>query len=118
MCKLDITHASAIGLQPHQFKELAEVFEQFPEVTSVIVYGSRAKGNYHDRSDLDLAITLTTNARHMIAKIKLALDESNLVPSVDLQNKAEITNPSLKDHIQRKGIELKMQNGQTEGYHE
>lgn len=114
MCKLDSKHAPTIGLEAHQFKELADVFEQFSGITSVIVYGSRAKGNYHNRSDLDLAITLMTDDRHRIAEIKLALDESNLVPSVDLQNRAEITNPSLKDHIQRRGIELKMQNGETE----
>ena len=109
MCKLNLSLADKIGLSDSQYAELYSVFSGFPCVVEVIVYGSRAKGNYSDRSDLDLVVTLHSSdksARHTIAQIKLALDDSNLVPSVDIQELENIKNARLKDHISRRGIKL------------
>ncbi|HTG45994.1 MAG TPA: nucleotidyltransferase domain-containing protein, partial [Verrucomicrobiae bacterium] len=36
---------------------LIEVFRRHPEVTRVILFGSRAKGTHRPSSDVDLALT-------------------------------------------------------------
>lgn len=106
MCKLDSQFAKTLGLSQSQYDELKNVFAQFSEVETVIAYGSRAKGNFTPRSDLDLVVTLKSSDRHTISQIQLALDASDLVPAVDLQDFSSIKNKQLKDHIQRRGIQL------------
>lgn len=44
------------GLTDKSLKILSQIFEMYPSITEVKVYGSRAKGVYSDRSDLDLVI--------------------------------------------------------------
>ena len=75
---------SQIGLSPEQQDELFRVFACYPEINEVLVYGSRAKGNYHERSDLDL-------------------EETSLPISFDVLDYQEINNPMLKDRIDRVG---------------
>ncbi|MBV0934042.1 nucleotidyltransferase domain-containing protein [Marinobacterium weihaiense] len=53
---------SATGLTAEQTGLLAECFDAFPAVEQVVLYGSRAKGNWHARSDVDHYDTLK-NAR-------------------------------------------------------
>jgi len=44
------------GLTPEQLAQLTEVFEKHPPIDCVKLYGSRAKGTYHPRSDVDLVV--------------------------------------------------------------
>jgi len=44
------------GLEEILFKESKLFFLSFPEIDEVILYGSRAKGNYKPGSDIDLVI--------------------------------------------------------------
>ena len=44
------------GLSDQVITKIIDVFTKFPEVKEVILYGSRAKGNYKRGSDIDLAI--------------------------------------------------------------
>ncbi|SFX25236.1 nucleotidyltransferase domain-containing protein [Marinospirillum alkaliphilum] len=94
-----------IGLEPHQLQMVLQCFANHPEIEQAMVYGSRAKGNYHQRSDLDLALKGQLN-RHQLAQIKLELEDTNLPISIDLLNYQELTNPLLKEHIDRVGITI------------
>ena len=62
----------SLGLKHVWFEQLLESFTKHPEIDEVIVYGSRAKGNYHDRSDLDLAFKGQFD-RYQLFRIKLDL---------------------------------------------
>ena len=44
------------GLPEETIAMIAAVFTRHPEVERVILYGSRAKGNYRSGSDIDLAL--------------------------------------------------------------
>lgn len=44
------------GLPQRTVDELIEYFKSKPEIDKVIIYGSRAKGNYRNGSDIDFAI--------------------------------------------------------------
>ena len=39
-----------------ELKHLKEVFEKYPEIKAVYLFGSTASGNLHRESDIDLAI--------------------------------------------------------------
>lgn len=70
----------------------------------VIVYGSRAKGNYTERSDLDLVIKNTDKLdANLLFDLKDEVDDSDFPYLVDLQYYDQIQNPSLREHIDRVG---------------
>ena len=86
--------------------QLINIFQAFPEVEQVKLYGSRAKGTATNRSDIDLAAYGTRLNRFIIAEILMACDDSEIVNQVDLQDYAEIKNLSLKEHISRVGVTI------------
>jgi len=44
------------GLKPHIIEKIKNIFVNYPQVEKVILYGSRAKGNYKTGSDIDLTV--------------------------------------------------------------
>ncbi|QEN06322.1 nucleotidyltransferase domain-containing protein [Thiospirochaeta perfilievii] len=93
------------GLSVATINILVEAFSKYPEIDDVILYGSRAKGNYTSRSDIDLVVKGIIS-RHIISKILLDLDDSDILYSVDLQSYNDLKNQELIDHIDRVGIVL------------
>lgn len=93
------------GLKTRDYDDIVGVFSSYPEVKRVLIYGSRAKGNYKNGSDIDLTIkgddeiTLGT-----LNKISWQLDDLLLPYSFDLSLYHQITNKELLDHIQRVGV--------------
>lgn len=98
-------NSQKIGLTPEQLQCLITHLQEYPSITEAIVYGSRAKGNYHQRSDLDLALKGTLD-RHQIAALQLSLDETPLPMQIDLLNYNELSNLALKEHIDRVGFKI------------
>ncbi len=91
------------GLKITDINLINSVFTKYNCIKKVIIYGSRAKGNYKKGSDIDLTligknISLTTQM-----KIENELDELFLPYKIDLSVYDKIENIDLKDHIQRIG---------------
>lgn len=94
------------GLKKEIIHSIQNVFRTFQEIDKVMLYGSRAKGNYKNGSDVDLTFFCTPhphNALHFINAISLALDELDLAYSFDIFLYKNIKNDDLKEHIQRVG---------------
>ena len=75
----------------------------------VILFGSRANGNYKHGSDIDLALkTKDTRPDATVqSEIYSILNEEVNIPyAVDILDYYAITNPRLKDHIDRVGISI------------
>ena len=89
------------GLTEEMLVTLRHLFEKYPAIEQVKLYGSRAKGNYHSRSDIDLVAFGEQIDRHLMAAVLLDLDDSDIPYQIDLQNYHEIKNPQLLDHINR-----------------
>ena len=94
------------GLTIEQIDVLVRIFIKYPEIEVVKLYGSRAKGNFNSRSDVDLVVFGEGIDRFLLSNMLLDLDDSNLPYSVDLQNYSEIKNRALIDHIDRVGIPI------------
>jgi predicted nucleotidyltransferase len=95
---------SPTGLTPEQLVLLQQVFKKHPEVATVKIYGSRAKGNFNDRSDVDLVLLGTGIDRHLVADLLMDLADTDLPYTVDLQNYSDIKNRALIEHIDRVGL--------------
>lgn len=97
--------SAPFGLPQDDLNKLREVFDRYPGVRQVIVYGSRAKGNFRPGSDIDLAIVgdLDWQAFNQLSN---ELDDLLLPYQIDLSLHAHIENAELKAHIERVGQEL------------
>jgi predicted nucleotidyltransferase len=92
------------GLKNSTIESIMAVFASFPEIGKVVLYGSRAKGNYKPGSDIDLTFYGDRINTLILNKISLALDDLLLPYTFDLSVYSHIDNPDLIDHIQRAGV--------------
>jgi hypothetical protein len=92
------------GINQKSTDILNSIFSKYEEVNEVILYGSRAKGNYHERSDVDMVINNSNLDRHILGKIILDINNSNFPNTVDIQLFENLKNKKLIDHIHRVGV--------------
>ncbi len=91
------------GLKEEIVKQISSIFAEYEEVEEVILYGSRAKGNYKPGSDIDLTLKGKNINLKLINKISLNLDDLLLPYTFDLSIYHQINNQDLIDHIKRVG---------------
>lgn len=95
------------GLQETTIENIRAVLVCHPEVEKAVLYGSRAKGNYKNGSDIDLTLLggadLTMN---MLYRIMDEIDDLLLPYTFDLSIFDHISDPDVIEHIQRVGVTL------------
>lgn len=89
------------GLTDAQLEILKNIFSNYSEIREVFIYGSRAKGTFNERSDIDLIIKNSNVDRKLLNKIRMDFDESNIPYLIDLKNYETIKNINLKDQIDK-----------------
>lgn len=94
------------GLSDIELRKLSELFAGYEDIEEVILYGSRAKGNYKPFSDVDISLVGSRLTRSALNQISLAIDDLLLPYQFDLSIFHKLTNPELKEHIQRVGISI------------
>ncbi len=93
------------GLPDAAIQKICAVLSRYPQVERAILYGSRAKNNYRNGSDIDLTlrggVDLTLKVLYNILD---DLDELLLPYTIDLSIFAAIDDPDVIEHIQRVGV--------------
>ncbi len=93
------------GLKETTIEKLCNVFAKYPPIDKAVIYGSRAKGNYKNGSDIDLTLhggaDLTMNIMY---KILDEIDDLLLPYTIDLSIFHTLKDPDFIDHIQRVGL--------------
>ena len=84
--------------------ELQSILKNYPVIERVKLYGSRAKGNFTDRSDIDLVAYGDHIDRFVISSVNQDFDDSNIPYMIDFQSFKELKNSELIDHINRVGV--------------
>lgn len=79
------------------------LFSRYPEIETVFIFGSRAKGNFHPGSDIDLTLDETGMTLSRRLQLETDLDDLLLPYKIDLSLRREIEDPALLDHISRIG---------------
>lgn len=92
------------GLKPHIIGAIVQVFSNYHQIEKVILYGSRAMGNYKNGSDIDLTFFGNDLNLNIIHKIENDLDDLLLPYSFDISVFNQISNENLKEHIHHHGI--------------
>ncbi len=103
-CKrcLMMTEAN-FGLGENIVDSIRDVFAAHPEVDEVVLYGSRAKGNYKVGSDIDLTMKGDAVDFSLLSIISQELYDLPIPYTVDLSIFSNISNANLVEHIQRVG---------------
>jgi uncharacterized protein len=91
------------GLTKESIDKIIEVFKRYDTIEEVILYGSRAKGNYKPGSDIDLTLKGEGLNLSILNKISLELDDLLLPYTFDLSLYHHINQSDLIEHIQRVG---------------
>lgn len=94
----------AFGLSDDVIQKMQQVFAQFSNLEQVIVFGSRAKGNYKEGSDIDLALKGHAIDLSTLQSLEIRLDELLLPYKIDMVIYNTISNDALKEHIDRVGM--------------
>lgn len=91
------------GLPEKTLSSLRSIFSKYSPIERVILYGSRAKGNYREGSDIDLTLIAPTMTLSDLLRIQNEIDDAMLAHKVDLSLYHQIENEDLKEHITRVG---------------
>ena len=83
---------------------LQRMFASYPELTEVLLYGSRATGKSRLRSDID--IVTRGLAPHRLGRLTLDLEDTNIPQNFDVQAYESIEYLPLKAHIDSMGISI------------
>ncbi len=92
------------GLSNNHINLINSVFAKYDCINKVVVYGSRAKGNYRAGSDIDLSLFGDNIYLDVLQKIENELDDLLLPYNIDLSIFNKIENNDLIEHIKRVGI--------------
>ena len=90
------------GIYPNSFIEIISILEKCSAIEEAIIYGSRAKGNYREGSDIDLTLKGEITASHM-NKLWHDLDDSYIPYKFDISIYKDLKSASLLEHIERVG---------------
>ena len=92
------------GLSQRSVDTMRDIFRKYTSLKKVVLYGSRAMGNYKNGSDIDITFEVDDDFTDRdLLRICGELDESSLPYFVDCSIFSQIGNPDLKDHIIRVG---------------
>lgn len=92
------------GLDLSIIEKIRGVFSSYPQIEQVLLYGSRAKGNYRRGSDIDLTIIGDQLSLSTLMQIENDLDDLLLPYKIDLSLLHKIESRELVDHIRRVGV--------------
>jgi uncharacterized protein len=92
------------GLRESDLEIVLAILKEFPQVQEAIIFGSRAKGNHRNGSDLDIAVKGPDLNLEIVSTISYRLNEETSLPyKIDILDYKSIHNPELKGHIDRIG---------------
>jgi predicted nucleotidyltransferase len=95
------------GLSEYTVKTITSILEKHAGIKTALLFGSRAKGNYREGSDIDISlITEEAFGYHDLIRLSGEFDDSNLPYFFDLNIFSQIKNDELREHINRVGKTL------------
>lgn len=99
-------NSQTYGLDEKELLSVISVLKQNAKIDSVILFGSRAKGNFSVGSDVDISLLGANITLNDILEASLKIDELELPYKFDLIIYDRIQEKALIEHINRIGIKL------------
>ena len=95
------------GLRQPDLDIVLSILDKFPNVKEAIIFGSRAKGNFRNGSDVDIALKGENINLETVSTFSYKLKVETILPyKFDVLDYQSINNSKLTEHINRKGISV------------
>lgn len=91
------------GLRDEIYNKIKNIAEKYEY--DFVVFGSRAREDYRNNSDIDIAILGDVSSEDKF-KIKNEFDEIDMEYMVDIVFISEVTNQELIDNIEKEGVKI------------
>ena len=91
------------GLSDEVIRDIRGVFERHGNIDEVILFGSRAKGNYSEGSDIDLAAKGNGLTFNQLMDINIQIEDLGLLYKVDVVDYNKNIGTPIVSHIDRVG---------------
>jgi predicted nucleotidyltransferase len=95
------------GLDEKTINALTSVLSRNDKIEKILLYGSRAKGNFKDGSDIDLTLVAPKLDLSDLLRIEMEIDDLLLPYKVDLSLFHQIEGQDLLEHIKRVAVEFR-----------
>lgn len=86
-------------------EKIKNIFSNYNKIEKAILYGSRAKGNFTNGSDIDITIIAPDMTFSEYLMVLSRLNELDIPEKIDL-TKYELLDEDVKAHIKRVGKEI------------
>jgi len=93
-----------LGLTDNDLKNIISIIDHNNDIEEAIVFGSRAKGNFRNGSDVDIALKGERLTLQTIIQLQIELETLMLPYKFDIIIFNRIKEPALIEHINRYGI--------------
>ena len=100
---LDYSH-NMFGLSNEVIKDISDVLKKHPNIDKVLIFGSRAKGNYTEGSDIDLALIGENISFNELLDINIQVEDLGLLYKVDIVDYSKNIGTAFGEHIDRVGL--------------
>ncbi|RNC76698.1 hypothetical protein DA717_14480 [Piscirickettsiaceae bacterium NZ-RLO2] len=91
------------GLSTESIEEICNVLSKYPEVQEAIIYGSRARGDYRQGSDIDLTLKGMSLNLSTLTRIENEIDDLLLPYEMDLSSFEALSDANLISNIEKQG---------------
>ncbi len=92
------------GLSNEVIKDICGVFQKHTNINKVLIFGSRAKGNYTKGSDIDLAAIGDDISFNQLMDINIQIEDLGLLYKVDVVDYNKNAGTPIGEHIDRVGL--------------
>ena len=92
------------GIKTAHREALIDILAANPKVEQVVLFGSRALGNYRPNSDIDLALYGKALSLDDLARFQEQIEATTIPHHVDLLLADRIENDRLRRHIEEQGV--------------
>ena len=92
------------GIKDDYWIRLCELFSNKPKIEKVILYGSRAKGNFKPFSDIDITLVGDKLEHNDLLDITDGIEELLFPYMFDVSLYSSLKNEKLIEHIDRVGV--------------
>ena len=91
------------GLSDTVVADICSVFQRFPDIEEVLIFGSRAKGSYSEGSDIELAAIGKNLTFNQLMDINIQIEDLGLLYKVDVVDYNKNIGTPIGEHINRVG---------------
>jgi predicted nucleotidyltransferase len=92
------------GLKAEELDAVRGVLERYPLICRAEIFGSRARGDFSHRSDIDVAVYHDGMSSEEMNHLRMDLDDLPIIYRIDVVDPSRTSRPELAASIARDGV--------------